>query len=70
MLRTATSSTESPAALVTRWTTRPSEIRPGAPAGRVEKMIVFAGTSARGPQGAVIVRSSGRPETRGAVTEA
>ena len=44
---------------------------PCAPLAQVpENTIVFSGTCASGAQGAVIVRSSGRPETRGAVTGA
>ena len=68
-LRTATSMAGSPAAETDRCTTRPSEIRPGASAGSVEKTTVFSGTSASASHGAVMVRSSGLPETSGEVTD-
>ena len=69
-LRTTTSITGSPAASLDRCTTSPSEIRPGAPLGSVENTTEFSGTCASGPHGAEMVRSSGRPDTSGEVTEA
>ena len=69
-LRTTTSITALDAASVERCTTSPSEMRPGAPSGRVENTIVSSGTSDKGPHGAEMVRSRGRPETSGEVTEA
>ena len=69
-LRTTTSMTGVPPASRERWTTSPSEMRPGASSGSVENTTVFSGARVSGAQGAVMVRSSGRPETSGAVTEA